>query len=29
MKGLNEIIRLRGGLKTLESSPLLYKQVIL
>jgi hypothetical protein len=29
MRGVNEMIRLRGGLKTLESSPLLYKLVIL
>jgi hypothetical protein len=29
MKGLNEMIRLRGGLRTLESSPLVYKLVIL
>jgi hypothetical protein len=29
MRGLNEMIRLRGGLKTLESSPLLYKLVVL
>jgi hypothetical protein len=29
MRGVNEMIRLRGGLKTLESSPLLHKLVIL